>query len=497
MRGDLFKGAVLGAAVASIVTLAGGALAGTGVGAVFNLGVTNAAGKVTTLVGTSSKTLQITNRSGSSSAVAVGASSKGAGAPALRASNTGGGPALGLSVKPGAAPFTVNSSAMVAKLNAALLDGNSASAFQRSYSHTVVVSPGATPSESGTALLDGLAGITTASSNNPFLVKLEPGVYDVGATAVSMQPYVDVEGSGQDTTTITGTQSFQTIHPQSNSELRDVTVENTGGGAAILANIGSPVLTHVTALSSTSDGTKNIYGIEDVNCSPIMTDVAASASTDATAGSGSRYGVYDSNSSPTMIDVAASATGGSGSGADSGVENVSGSAPVMDLVQASASGAGSDFGVENHASSPLMAFDTATATASGTLSLQAGVYNTAGASPMMDNIVATASGGTYINIGVWNEVSSMTLNQVDAVASGGGSNNRGIEDSAGGGSYTVKINNSEITGSSATIDNTSASFTTDIGGSLLNGGAVSTGGGTVTCVDSYSGTYTALNSSCT
>jgi hypothetical protein len=64
------------------------------------------------------------------------------------------------------------------------------------------------------------------------------------------------------------------------------------------------------------------------------------------------------------------------------------------------------------------------------------------------------------------------------------------------GSFTVQINNSEITGSSATIDNASSHFTTDIGGSLLNGGAVSTGGGTATCADSYSGSYSSLSTSC-
>src|SRR5438105_2473150 len=162
------------------------ALAGTGVGGVFNLGVTNTVNKLTSLVGKTSKMLQVTNKSGAATAGAIGATSKGHGAPTIRANNSGGGPALGLSVKPGAAPFTVNSSTMVAKLNAALLGGKSASAFQRSYTRTIVVSPGATPSAGGTALLNALAGISGASSSNPYLVKLEPGVYDVGTTAVSM-----------------------------------------------------------------------------------------------------------------------------------------------------------------------------------------------------------------------------------------------------------------------------------------------------------------------
>ncbi len=41
MRKDLYKGVVLGAIAASVVMMAGTALAGTGVGGVFNLGKTN------------------------------------------------------------------------------------------------------------------------------------------------------------------------------------------------------------------------------------------------------------------------------------------------------------------------------------------------------------------------------------------------------------------------------------------------------------------------
>src|SRR5438105_6122528 len=84
------------------------ALAGTGVGGVFNLGVTNTVNKLTSLVGTTSKMLQVTNKSTSPTAVAIGATSKGHGAPTIRATNTGGGPALGLSGHAGTAPCTAN-----------------------------------------------------------------------------------------------------------------------------------------------------------------------------------------------------------------------------------------------------------------------------------------------------------------------------------------------------------------------------------------------------
>ena len=103
MRQPFFKGIVLGAVVASIVLMTGTALAG-GVGAVFNLGRTNAVNRTSSLVGTTSgRMLQVTNK--------------------------GSGQALGLTVKPGTAPLRVNSAARVANLNADELDGKHADEF--------------------------------------------------------------------------------------------------------------------------------------------------------------------------------------------------------------------------------------------------------------------------------------------------------------------------------------------------------------------------------
>ena len=101
MRHQLLKGILVGAAVAIVVTAAGTAFAGTGLGAVFNLGRTNTVSRVSTLTGsTSGKMLQVTN--------------------------TGTGSALGLTTSPGAAPLRVNSPVVVGNLNADMLDGQHA-----------------------------------------------------------------------------------------------------------------------------------------------------------------------------------------------------------------------------------------------------------------------------------------------------------------------------------------------------------------------------------
>ena len=106
MRHGFFKGVILGAVTSTLVLAAATAMAGTGIGAVFNIGKTNTVDAQSTLKGSSSgKTLQLTN--------------------------SGAGSALGLSVATGKAPLTVNSGVKVAKLNADRLDGIDSDGFLR------------------------------------------------------------------------------------------------------------------------------------------------------------------------------------------------------------------------------------------------------------------------------------------------------------------------------------------------------------------------------
>ena len=112
--------------------------------------------------------------------------------------------------------------------------GTANTAARSDHSHflrTVVVSPAATPTASGNALISALAAIT-ASDVNPYLLKIEPGIYDLGTQTLAMQPYVDIEGSGEIVTTITSaTNNFSlgTVNAASNSALRQLTVTGTAG----------------------------------------------------------------------------------------------------------------------------------------------------------------------------------------------------------------------------------------------------------------------------
>jgi hypothetical protein len=64
------------------------------------------------------------------------------------------------------------------------------------FKRTVVVSPVGTAVENGTALRNALASITGASADNPYLVYIEPGTYDVGSTPLALKDGVNVQGAG-------------------------------------------------------------------------------------------------------------------------------------------------------------------------------------------------------------------------------------------------------------------------------------------------------------
>lgn len=159
MRGTLFKGVVLGALTSTLVLTAASALAGTGIGGVFNLGRTNTVNATSSLTGAKAgKMLQVTN------------TSTGAGATAL-----------GLNVAAGKTPFTVNSGTKVANLNADKVDGKEAADLVGARA----------------------AGVIWAASCNPFCqiihgkgvayaVEVSEGRFCVGVNGVSAQDHGSV-----------------------------------------------------------------------------------------------------------------------------------------------------------------------------------------------------------------------------------------------------------------------------------------------------------------
>jgi hypothetical protein len=270
-----------------------------------------------------------------------------------------------------------------------------------------------------------LDSIGDASASNPYVVRVAPGIY---TERVTMKQYVDIEGSGQEVTTIRGTGgatipsadgSSATITGTNHSELRFLTVESIPESdyfaVGIYNNGASPRLTHVTVSAS---GGLYSYGVFNYESSPEMTDVDVRAEPEWAAALNAGYGVANfSNSSPRMTDLTITADCSTGSGGVSyGVYNDASSPTMTGLtITATASTAqDSSHGVYNTASSPTMTGLTIMAIAltdgeANSTSTGLGVHNTTSSSPTMTDLTITAScSGSSDNdcIGVLNESSS-------------------------------------------------------------------------------------------
>ena len=129
MPGPIWTYALVGALTATLLTTTS-ALAGSGVGGVFNLGQVNTVDAQTTLSGNpgSSPQLKVVS-TGSAAAIHAETNSTDPNGAALVGKNTGGGAGLKAIVNAGAPPLAINSSVRVLNLNADLLDGLDSTGF--------------------------------------------------------------------------------------------------------------------------------------------------------------------------------------------------------------------------------------------------------------------------------------------------------------------------------------------------------------------------------
>ena len=235
------------------------------------------------------------------------------------------------------------------------------------------------------SLSEALEAIEDADATKPYVIKIAPGEYTETANVV-LKTYVDVEGSGQNTTTINCACSSNNFDASSavisagaiTAEIRHLTINNTGGGSQSggvytegVAD-GSFSMLHVTA---TATGSTFSYGVANHNSSsPSMNNVTATATGNAFI----NYGVYnDDLSSPSMNNVTATATDGTNS-----------------------------YGVLNNDSSPSM--NNVTATATDGTNDNAGVYNIASSPSIRNSSLAVGAAGTGISSSVFSDESSDT-----------------------------------------------------------------------------------------
>jgi hypothetical protein len=395
--------------------------------------------------------------------------------------------------------------------------------YQQKYGKAAVVA------KSGgdyTAPVAAMADITTwcgtPSATNPCLLKIMPGVYDIGANSLQMQPYVDIEGSGENVTVISAAVTDTNWPPNiaavigaNNAELRFITINNYGSGTiviAVLSNAVSPKITNVTANAS---GGATSVGIGNFSSA---TTIIRNSYASASGPSIENYAVINRLASPMMMNVTAIAAGGtiwncgvgnlgaatsmtnitamaSGAGATNyGVANAFDPSPTMTNVTASAADGQSNSGIYNGNNDTRTTFVTMqniTATATGGVN-NSGISEDQTSSRLM-NVIAAASGGSGMHIGILCQ--SATPNLVNVTARGtGGTNGYGLAGWGLTGPYSITADNSTFEGSTNSIS-ASDQFTIRIGSSKIVGPVDNLG--TTNCINVYDGaTYTALDAAC-
>lgn len=318
------------------------------------------------------------------------------------------------------------------KLPSSVLPSHS---IQGGYTHTLIVSPDPDPVQAGRLLREVVSGIADPSASNPYLVKIEPGIYDLEADSLFMRSYVDIEGSGEGVTTITSAiaTGSGTVVGANNSELRYLTVTNTGQPnqqvVAIFTETTSPRFSHVTAIAS---------------------------------GGSENYGIHTSNGTI-----------------------------VLNHVTSSASGGGQSFGVANYNS--VMTILDSTFSAADAANFNAGFVTTYGGSNKVNNSMINASGGA-IAIGMRAYNGTHTLVNTTVSATGNGQST-GIYLGQKASTPTMNILQSRVSGQTNSIYAIGGAL--KVGASQLGGPAGTFDIGTMICAASFDGNYNPLGSGCT
>ncbi|MGE5894543.1 MAG: hypothetical protein ACM34I_10855 [bacterium] len=153
--------------------------------------------------------------------------------------------------------------------------------YQKKYPKVAVVAQsGGDYTSPITAMANVPVWCGTPSSSNYCLLKIMPGVYNIGSVSLQMQSYIDIEGSGMGVTKIFGTISglyAGTIRGASNSEIRSLTVENSGANQnlAFYNEQASVTMSNMSLIAS--GGTINC-SIHNWRSSPIIQNVFAQVS---------------------------------------------------------------------------------------------------------------------------------------------------------------------------------------------------------------------------
>jgi hypothetical protein len=199
-----------------------------------------------------------------------------------------------------------------------------------------------------TSIQDALNSISDNSSSKHYLVWIAPGVY---TEQVTMKPYVDLEGAGEQTTEIsyTGAAALDTgtVIMSGNAELRTFTVRNTGGNTNAVPIYNNGSFSRIRNVTTYATGATNTnYGLNNAGSSLVATHLTINANC-----SGAHCtGIYNHVSVFNLNDSQINLTNSSG-GFSKGIENYNNMTLSGVSISSTTTGSGNVFAVINNGAS--------------------------------------------------------------------------------------------------------------------------------------------------
>lgn len=141
--------------------------------------------------------------------------------------------------------------------------------------------------------MDGIASwCGVPSESNPCLLKIMPGVYDIGTGSLQMISYVDIQGSGEGVTKITGSVdnadwayiTYGLLYGADHAELRFLTLENTSAGIQTITIINNNVSPKITNVMIKASGGIVNYGVYNNSSIAMINEVTIDAAGSDTIG---------------------------------------------------------------------------------------------------------------------------------------------------------------------------------------------------------------------
>lgn len=284
------------------------------------------------------------------------------------------------------------------------------------YANTTVVSKhGGNYTDPVIAMNDSANWCGTPSETNRCLLKIKRGVYNIGSSTLQMKSYIDIEGSGENKTRIIGSTTYQwplgTIVGAAYTELRSLTVQNTGTGTAITNGYGVPSdpsdppvkISNVKISAPEGRGMRNLYS------SVTMTNVKIVAykgvenieggwlTMKNTKLSASQTGVSSFRTNVRMDNVKISVTAGPDGG--TGISLAETDILTMNNVKIKVSGEGANAGILSGDSS-ITGSDTIIDVSGGTgnYGINAGYYHSFGAITLGNSTVSATGGDKSVGV---------------------------------------------------------------------------------------------------